>query len=162
MNKPNKKAQLKMFETIAVLLVFFFLLGISAIFYSYITKSTAQQEATKQTEHYATQIAQKAFFMPELACTLAEVTQPNCFDVYKIQAFTQNQETNYYYTIFGQSKITVTLLWPEREQQPTWTLYDWMPPTITGSINSYSPVILQNSTNNKNYFGIIEVTAYSE
>ena len=150
-----------MFETIGVLVVFFFLLAIAGTLYTKIQKSNLEKEIKRQSELAATQIAERAFFMPELDCTFLAVKVPNCFDTEKIKAFESLEDTkkiDVYFPSFGQSKIQIKKIWPTGEA-PT-QIYKYEPTKKGSELLSRSPVLLYDAKPNKYYFGVIEVTAY--
>ncbi|MEM4263654.1 MAG: hypothetical protein QW666_02040, partial [Candidatus Woesearchaeota archaeon] len=102
------KAQIKMFETIGVLVIFFFLLVAAASFYFQIQKSSLQRELDKQVQLRAMQVVQRALHMPELDCSFVNVQKDNCFDLLKMSALSSHLGTNPqedylvdYYSIFG-------------------------------------------------------------
>ena len=59
---------MKMFETIAVLIVFFFLLAIISVFYLSAQRSSITDESTRLGEGLALQTVFKALYLPELDC----------------------------------------------------------------------------------------------
>ena len=73
-----------MFETVAVLIVFFFLLFTGSIFYFGAQKSALQKEKVKASEQYALQIVLKALYMPELDCSFLVTQKDNCIDKIKL------------------------------------------------------------------------------
>ena len=66
---PGKCAQIKMFETMAVLVVFFFLLALSAVFYINTQRSVIEDDKLRYGDNLALQVALRALYFPELDCS---------------------------------------------------------------------------------------------
>ncbi|MEK6857974.1 MAG: hypothetical protein AABX39_05290, partial [Nanoarchaeota archaeon] len=62
------KAQVKMFENIGVLVVFFFLLGIGIVFYSNYQSQSLAVEQKKLLELRSLKLAEQMYNLPELDC----------------------------------------------------------------------------------------------
>lgn len=62
----QRKAQLKMFETIAVLVVFFFLIVFGVSFYFVMQRSSYNKQVERNMQITAIDIAQKISDIPEL------------------------------------------------------------------------------------------------
>ncbi len=82
-----KKAQLKMMETIAIMIVFFILLALGFGFWYKMTKASAVQEEEKLSALKIVQITQRAIFLPELQCSEKNVIRDSCFDKIKLGIF---------------------------------------------------------------------------
>ena len=83
----TQKAQMKMGETIMVLLAFFMLLGIGLVIYANFQKTSILRQASETFEREAVRIALKTAFYPEFACSEGGVVNENCFDIHKVRAF---------------------------------------------------------------------------
>ncbi|MBU2496637.1 MAG: hypothetical protein KJ767_01080 [Nanoarchaeota archaeon] len=90
--KTKKKAQVKMMETIIVLLVFVFLLGMIMIFYARFQITELNKAAIELEEQRAILLINKVSSMPELRCSMSfgSASEINCLDTYKLLAFTQD------------------------------------------------------------------------
>jgi predicted PurR-regulated permease PerM len=110
----NKKAQMKMGETIAVLLVFFIILFFGIMFYSRMQSSEIKETVQEIEEKSSTDIAQKIQFLPELKCTSSDVTRSLCIDNLKAKSFSNISKDNtaYYQSIFGSTKIEYAQVYP--------------------------------------------------
>ncbi|MDP7180868.1 MAG: hypothetical protein QF486_06285 [Candidatus Woesearchaeota archaeon] len=111
------KAQINMFETIAVLVVFMFLLGVGLVVYAGIHKSSLEKDVSQARDVRSVRIAETAFFMPELDCTFRGVRPPGaCLEKLKIDALTTINsdplKNANYFELFGTSKITITQHFP--------------------------------------------------
>jgi hypothetical protein len=163
-----KKAQIKMFETMAVLIIFFFLLVGGAAFYFQIQKSSVQKDLEKQAQLRSFQVVQKALFMPELDCSFVSIQKDNCFDklkVAKLSSLLNDPEREDflidYFNVFGFSEIKITQLYPVN-QTFTLTLYKNIPDDYREIIKTQSPVLLFDAIANRYDFGVIEVDVYAE
>lgn len=159
-----KRGQIKMFETVAVLVVFFFLLFTGSIFYFGAQKSSLQKEKIKSSEQYAFQIALKALYLPELDCSFLVTQRDNCVDKIKLQKLSQLISTNTeaytdYFSEFGYATITVSEAYP---QQTNLTLYENKPDQITGKLATQSPILMYDPWRDEYAFGVIEVAVYVE
>lgn len=163
----SRKAQIRMFETMGVLVIFFFLLVAAASFYFQIQKSSLQRELAKQSELRAMQVVQRAMYMSELDCSFASVQKDNCFDKQKLAVLSShlgiNPQEDYlvdYYGMFGLSSIAITQLYPAIESKML--LYKNIPEKYSSKISAQSPVLLYDALSNRYDFGIIEVDVYAE
>ncbi|MAG91434.1 hypothetical protein CMO83_02060 [Candidatus Woesearchaeota archaeon] len=118
----NKKAQIQIFETIAVVIVFFILVIIGFLFYANIIKGNLDIEKEELSQLKSVAIAQRAMFLPELQCSEDNIIRENCIDILKINSakniITRNQI--YYYDQLEFSDITVSQIYPSEDQ---WTIY---------------------------------------
>ncbi len=158
----NPRGQLKMFETIGVLIVFFFLLFTGSIFYFSAQKSALQKEKVKASEQYAFQIVLKALYLPELDCSFLVTQRDNCIDRIKMQKLSQliaKNETvrNDYYTDFGFADITVAEAYPG---STNWTLYANIPEEYFDKFVTQSPILIYDAWLNTYAFGVMEVAVY--
>lgn len=155
-----ERAQIKMFETLAVLVVFFFFLIFGASFYFRLQESSLEREFDRNTQLKAVQIAQKSITLPELDCSFAGVQRENCVDVLKAQEFAELLSTEEaaidYFPVFQYSTITVKQVYPAAQE---WRVYDR--PRGEQSTLLQIPILLFNPNVNKNQFGYLEVRVYA-
>ncbi len=160
--KPNSRnGQVKMFETIAVLIVFFFLLVASAAVYFSVQKWLVTQKVQEVTAEKNIQLTQNILSLPELDCSFAAVQKENCFDLYKVHAFSilllQERYMIDYFPVFGYSEVTLTNVYPNRQ---TLQVYSNKPTNVRTVLLSHYPVLLYNATVNTYSFAVIEVKSY--
>ncbi len=156
-----RKAQVKMFETIGVLVIFFFLLVAGAAFWFNVQKSNLQKQVGRMEDLRAVQLVQRALYMPELDCSFVGVQKENCFDKLKVQAFADVLATEEglqdYFMYFGDGIIKVREVYPETDFAVV--LYnntiDWKTQLVT-----QSPVLLYDPIDNRYKFGVVEVVLY--
>ena len=156
-----KRAQIKMFETVGVLVVFFFLLAIGVVFYFNAQESAMEQELKKQILMRSLQSAQSATFLPELDCSFVTVTRENCFDLKKLEVFPNlvAEREQDYFRMFGYANVTVRKVYPESDD--VYELYDKPLDEYTDAIKSLIPVLLYDPVLRSYDFGVIEVTTYA-
>jgi len=162
------KAQIKMFETMGVLVIFFFLLVGGAAFYFQIQKSSLQRDIAAQEQLRSFQIVQKALFLPELDCSFVSIQKDNCFDKLKIIDLGKHLADSdkddfmeYYFNVFGFSDVKITQIYPVNESF-SYTVYKNIPAEYRSIIKTQSPVLLFDAIDNSYDFGIVEVDVYAE
>src|SRR3989338_7764241 len=157
------RAQLKMFETIAVLIVFFFLLAIVSVFYLSAQRSSIEDDATQAEDSFALQVVFKALYMPELDCSFLLTQRDNCIDVLKLESLAHLLEdeavSSKYFEEFGDAKIEVKQIYPSDDSW-TLTLYNHEPETKGSERVTQSPVLLFDGRTNRYAFGVMEVWVY--
>ncbi len=168
---------MKMFETVAVLIVFFFLLILSSVFYFWAQNSALEKEKNRANEQYAFQIVLKSLYLPELDCSFLVTQRDNCIDIIKLEKLAKSIKLNEnvsrdYFKEFGYVTINVTEVFPERTN---WILYENIPtkteraggqekeiPSYTEKRVTQSPILLYDAWHKTYAFGVIEVSVYAE
>jgi len=161
MNK-QRKAQIKMFETIAVLIIFFFLIVIGLSFYFVIAKKGAIQQYEKVAQLKGIEIIRKAVTLPELDCARVGVQIENCFDKLKLKHFAEilnsdPQVFSEYSPFFGTTEITVYKVFPE-VQEPLLIFSN--PLEDSGFDKAIIPILLFNPIEDRFDFAVMEVKYY--
>lgn len=118
----KSKAQIKMFETLAILFIFFMLLTFGIIFYGRVQKTTISQETQEIVILNAIQVSERASFLPDVQCSFDNIPVDDCIDVEKVQALSNIYLDNlaYYYNIFGFSEILINQTYPDAG---AWVIY---------------------------------------
>ena len=144
----------------AVLIVFFILLGLGFIFYTKVVKSNLESDAAEISQGQSISAAQKVMFLPEIECSEDNVAKENCIDIGKLEAaipIVSDNNNPYYYDLFGFSEITISEIYPN-PPSPVKTLYTR---TATSDYkNQFStkvPVTLYDPINKLNKFGMITI-----
>ena len=161
----TKKAQIKMFETIAVLLIFFVLIGFGLIFYSRIQSQGFQAKLDENFELKAIQTAQLVSFLPELQCSSDGIITDDCFDTLKVEALheiinnSQNKDikNNYYFDVFGSSEITIEQIYPVVD---SWPIYKKIPDDYKAKSSVKIPISLYDANLREYGFGILNIDVY--
>ncbi len=114
-----------MMETIGVLFIFFVLVLFGIIFYFKFQQISLEQKEEELLAADAMDITLTALFMPEFQCSrFTAESEDNCIDMGKLRALNEtmpNYVNDYYFNLFGFSKITVTEVYPGNI---TYVLYD--------------------------------------
>jgi hypothetical protein len=158
----NKKAQIQMGESIAILFIFFILVVFGFVFYMNIMKGSAKIEIEENIQLKAIGIAQEVSFLPELQCSEENVRVEDCIDLMKLDAASKLLKDNsiYYYDIFEFSKIWVEEVFPNEGTK--WDLYNSTPTTYRNRISTFIPISLFNPTSKKYNFGVLAVEVYTQ
>lgn len=162
------KAQIKMAETVAILVVFFMLLMFGLSFYVGLQQENHERLQEETRELNALQIIQKASYLPELQCSIQNIQYDNCFDVQKADQFyriTHGPGGNSpdpeliqrYYQIFRHSTIYLHEIYPGNG---TVCVYDQALPVenATYAPQMFVPVSLYNATENAFSMGMLNIT----
>lgn len=164
MRCKSKKGQVKLFESIAVLIVFFFLLSFGFTFYGKMQKISNEEKIRKAMDVDAVSLAIKTSNLPELQCSTKNVAEPNCYDRQKLLAFrkaTQGQNnlflTDHYYQVFGYSRIELQMIYPDEENI---LLYN-RTRGDGGSIVTLLPMTVYDPITKKSNFAYLNVTYYT-
>jgi hypothetical protein len=116
----NRKAQIRMTETIAVLFIFFVLILFGIIFYYNYQKISLVEKQQELVASRAMDTTLKVLFLPELTCTKGDSEpEDNCFDMMKLRHVNETFKeylTKYYFHIFSFSKISVHQVYPYVEE----------------------------------------------
>ncbi len=162
--KMDKKTQIQMGETIAVLFIFFILVLIGFIFYVNVVKNNIEVEREEIRQEEAIKVAQKALFLPELQCSDQNIDTNDCIDRLKLEVSGGeegiiNSNKMYYFDTFGFSRITVENIYPNKE---SWVLYDNSLDKFSSKITTHFPVVVYNSTSRHNSFGVMKVETFTK
>ena len=160
----NKKAQIQIFETIAVLVVFFILLGIGFIFYTKFIKSNIESDMAEISQGKSVSIAQRAMALPEIQCSDDNVPKEDCIDTLKLESaiFVIPENSLYYYDLFEFSEITISEIYPN-PGAPAKALYTRAAPNdYKAQFKTRVPVTLYNPIIKTNRFGMMEIVTYTK
>ena len=149
-----------MFETIAILIIFFFMVMFGFIFYARIQESAYTTEEKEVITLNTINIAEETSFLPEIQCSSENVPVDDCVDILKLERFREVAANNseYYYYIFGNSNITIQEIYPD--PTASWELYN-KPKEGWKSYSSIQiPTSIYNPLEHKYYFGVIYVNTY--
>ena len=168
------RGQIKMFETIAVLVVFFFLLVTGIAFYFGIQKSSIEKEQVRAVEISGLQTAIRVLNLPDLDCSVLGTRNENCIDKLKLNTLSSMLRNESfvvdYFGGFGFSKVSVRQSWPCPDPDrycSGLTLYDNPPLDSEGNASwsfattTITPILLLDPWRDEKAFGIIEVIVYA-
>lgn len=156
----NKKAQIQIGETVAVLFVFFILIAIGFIFYAKVIKSNIESEKEELSQLQSVSIAQKIMFMPELQCSQDIVTEiSNCIDKLKLESADDIIKSNelYYFDLLGYSDITISQIYPSDSEYSNINIYSRKIEDFTNKFVTNVPVSLYKPIDKTYSFGILTI-----
>src|SRR3989338_1946725 len=113
----QKKAQLQIMENIFAIVIIVIILAIAFVFMVAVDR---QEQRSREQDIAALDVVKKSQvlnFLPELKCSDNNNLDPDCYDILKIEAFTQQvSEDNFYYrTLLGNMKIEIVRYDPSPE-----------------------------------------------
>ena len=166
----NKKAQIQIGETIAVLFVFFILIVIGFIFYAKVMKGSIESEKEEFSQLKSIAIAQRVMFLPELQCSEDNIIRDNCIDILKLEAAQNMMGASanqlYYYDLLEISDVNITQIYPNQQR---WSIYsrkrDYLEAQRIMDAPKYVtnvPISLYNPTAKRFGFGILTIETISK
>jgi len=157
----SRKAQIKMFETIAVLVVFFFILIFGVSFYFVIQRSSYNRQVERNAQLLSVQISQKVSDLPELDCALTGIRIDNCVDQVKLNKLNEALENDtkklVYFNVLGYSEVVVRQIYPSGDDLE---IYSRLPNSFSSAYKNKIPVLLYDPVEEKYGFAALEVTTY--
>ena len=152
----NRKGQIQVFETMAVLVIFFILIFIGFIFYGRMVRTDIGKESYQLSQLKSISTAQKVMFFPELQCSDDSLVKENCIDRLKLDSAAKVMRDNelYYYDMLEFSEINISTIY-QNEQK--WTIYSRKPETFKSRFITNVPVLIYDPLAKRNDFGIITI-----
>lgn len=157
----QRKAQIQIGETIAVLFVFFVLIVIGFIFYVKIIKGNIESEKEELSQLRSVGIAQKVMFLPELQCSEDNVVIDNCIDLLKLDSAKAVMKENevYYYDLLEFSDISITQIYPANKK---WDIYSRRTDNFKSKFVTNVPISLYEPITRKHSFGVLKIETLSK
>lgn len=157
--KMEKKAQIQMAETIAVLFVFFILVVIGFMFYVKVIKGNIELEKEELSQLKSIGIAQRVMYLPEVQCSEDNIIIDNCIDILKLDSAQKLMTENeiYYYDILEFSDISVVQIYPNSAK---WNIYSRKTNDFKSKFSTNVPISLYNPNTRKHGFGILTIETF--
>lgn len=160
-----------MFETISVLVVFFFLMAFGFAFYSRQQQTSALRNLDEGFDLKTIDIIQRVSNLPELQCSSENIIKENCFDLGKVNSFAgiASNHKQYYHSLFDYSKIRLELIYPDTlpspppspaPPPPPWELYNNEPLEWSYKSEDQIPMSLYDARERKYYATVLIVEVY--
>ncbi len=152
----TKKAQIQIFETIAVVFVFFILIVIGFVFYTKVFKSNIELEKDESSQLKSIAIAQRVMFMPEVECSEYNIIRDNCVDILKLDSAKNIMKSNeiYYYDLLEFSEINVIQIYPKELK---WVIYSRKMPAFKNNFTTNVPISTYDPATKLHGFGILTI-----
>lgn len=160
----EKKAQIQIGETIAVLFVFFILIAVGFMFYIKIIKGNLESEKEELSELRSIGIAQKVMFLPELQCSEDNVVTDNCIDLLKLEYAKNVMRDNavYYYDLLEFSEVNVSQLYPYDSSMQNINVYSRQTGDFKNKFVTNVPISLYNPITKQHSFGMLTIQTLSK
>lgn len=169
LHKLSRKAQIKMVETIGILIIFFLLLVFGFNFFGNVGAGQVEKSRNKAFELKSIEVAQTILFLAELQCTEQESVDIDCIDIEKMKAFRNiaYNKTNplfmdsarlHYFNMFGKARISLHEVYPANN---SWTFYDNFNVTRTRKLTTNLPVTIFHPIGNSFSFGYLQIEVAS-
>jgi len=163
--KMNRKAQIKMGESIIILFIFFILVVFGLVFYASISKYTSGQAAVEAEEMNVENIQKEIRFLSEIQCTESGNTRFDCYDIGKIIATQEAIQEHYDYyaqNVFLQTNISFVEVFPNNDE---WILYELIftednMMNVKGGSAFQIPVTLFDPIEDTYNFGYVSIMVY--
>ena len=152
--RKSIKAQIKVTETTAILIIFFILLIFGLVFYSHFQKRSIKAFKDDILEKQTVINAIKVAFLPELACPNEPIG--SCIDVQKMESLKtilESDKQNLLY--YGFNKLTIKLENKINDESTTLVEYHG---NFTKKSTFSIPVLAKTQTGK--YFAILNITQY--
>ena len=159
----NKKSQIRIFESIAVLMVFVFIIAIGLKFYVNVQYSYLKDAERKFSELDSVKLSVVISNLPELSCSIQGFSEYACIDLYKAEAWNNLLERgdqnffNYYSPLVGSSEIYIERIYPKTGDD-VWLIYNSSKETSFDYARV--PIILKNPITKKNELGVLHIKTY--
>jgi len=152
------RGQMKIGESMVILVIFFFLLVFGLVYYIKFTIEGLDKKAEERAQLIAIQSVQKIQFLPELQCTNEGTVKYNCMDVMKLDTFNRipDEKTAIYETLFPNTHISVRQVYPS---PANWDIYG-SEKALSSRYYFPVPVALFNATNEQYNMGYVEIRVY--
>lgn len=165
----ERKGQMKMMETIGVLLVFFILVGIVLVFFAGTQRTSVTDSKSSLANAKSIESAQAADFLLEMQCSEENIPVDNCIEIEKAQLLgnmtAHDSQLNYehYYPTFGYATISIEQVYPYSTMGKIIVYNNTLNRSYGNSTFTF-PVLLYSSKKGvspKRYnFGILNVISY--
>ena len=157
----DKKSQIQIGETIAVLFVFFILIIIGFIFYVRVIKGNIELEKEELSQLKSIAIAQRVMFLPEMQCSEDNIITDNCIDILKLDSANSLMKENevYYYDMLEFSDITIKQIYPSEAK---WNVYSRKSEEMENKLVTNIPISLHDANTRRYGFGVLTVETWTK
>ncbi|MBU0471769.1 MAG: hypothetical protein KKF89_05215 [Nanoarchaeota archaeon] len=160
----NKKAQIQMGESIAIIIIIMILIIFALVFYSKIKEVDISEKKILFQDLDLIELSQIIYSLPEIQCSFAEVVDYGCIDLLKYyelakiinESFKDDKIQYFYYRqLFGNTKISLETIKDEK----TVNLYNSNRTWTSKSVMNM-PIIAYNPINDTKLFATLNIEKY--
>ena len=157
----HKKSQMKMIESIFVIIIFMIILMIVVVFFARFQRTETQFASLERSLRESVELVQTVASLPEVSCSQGASILETCVDLIKLEILDElsSSERLYYFDIFRYATIVVRQFFPDSDEDLSWVVYNLTKPD-SSFFTTAIPVGLYDSDGRRTYFGIMEVTYY--
>lgn len=164
-HRHGRRSQIKMFESIAMLLVFFFLVAIGIRFYGGYEISQLQSMKDKFAAFDSVKMAILLSNLPEVKCSIQNVQGGACVDLYKLKAWNAMQSIepaqSYYFDLLGHATVTLEQIEPVPPPGTGfWVMHNKTPDANFSTIVTPMPVTIWDPAIRQKSFGVLYVRVH--
>mgnify|MGYP006302726549 CR=1 FL=1 len=169
----KKKAQIRLFESIAVLVIFVFIIALGLKFYTNVKIAKLKDAEARFSELDAVKSAIILSNLPEISCSFQGISETACFDLYKVIAWNNKMNggpseiafIDYYLPVLGRSEMVIERIYPKiSTEQNEWTIYNGSVgiDKRTGFDYVRQPVVLHDTITRTNQLGVLHIKTYTQ
>ncbi len=149
-----------MFESIAVLIIFFILILFGFMFYTTLQKSEIQRGLEESATLNAIDTSQIVSYSAELQCSTNNDLDTDCIDLLKLKSAYKviNKSREDYFPMLGFSDIYVEEIYPDKN---SYLFYDFPREDYNRKISTQFPKLLFNPKTGRYSYGVLYVDIYT-
>ncbi len=154
-----RKAEIRMFESIATMFVFFILLVFGMVFYSRMQEANYYTKLEELRQERIIELAERIKNLPELECSSNTVLQQDCLDLIKVDKIRKivAESPDIYYDLIEYGNISVEEIYPESR---TYQIYERHKQGENISRTVFMPIGLYDANTQLTHFGVLVVRSY--
>lgn len=157
-------------ETIFAAIIIIVIIVIGLVFYSKFKASSMEEQSSQIRSERLVELAHSLSSWPELECSIRQTREFDCLDMMKLDVLSallarsseekrsSDYSFNYYYSLIGRARITVTQVYPFSAQR-SWSIY-----SLNGTSRAEETIVLPMSLYDpltKRYsLGVMELKMY--
>lgn len=160
-----RKGQLQIGESIFIVVFILLIIVFGIVFYSGAHQESVVEEQQRLAELESIELAQIATAIPEIQCSLTNVQEPSCFEIQKMNSFTNVSRRSDYarqhlVSKLGDAQLVVEEVYPGNK---TWVLYNNTKENnmFKQSLPAIVPVSLHDAVSDRYGFGTLYIRLYT-
>jgi len=154
----SQKGQIRLFESIAVLLVLVFLFVFGIQYYAGVQKNAYERMSDQFNRLDSIKAANQIMSSPFLVCSTRNIRSGLCLDKYKLQAVSDPDADIPWPSGVALMNIRVEQTYPSLD---SWQITNYQPAQNVSSFATQFPVVIYDPFTFTNTFGFIEIRTYA-